>query len=101
MTTIEHLWDDVRAALDDALAITWDGCHKIYILMDAGQVEEFTSYGYEPLDVDDPDDAIDLLGRWYDQSCFLRFVSAISTHPDDPNLGYDQLIPQGAGEDDE
>jgi hypothetical protein len=32
MKTMEERWDDVEAALDSgAKAITWDGCHKIYI----------------------------------------------------------------------
>ena len=99
--SIEHLWDDVRVALDDAVGITWDGCHKIYLIMDLGQHAEFMSYGYEPIGVDDPDDALDILGRWWDQSCFLRFVTAVSTNTDDPNLGYHDLIPQGVEEDDE
>jgi len=100
MKTMTDRWDDVHTALDDSLAITWDGCHKIYLLLDMEQVTEFESYGYEPYGVDDTDEAFDIVKGWFAQSCFLRFVQAVATNHDDPNAGYRNLIPQGAEADD-
>lgn len=101
MIPMTQRWADVRRALDDTLAVTWDGCHKIYLILDRQQIREFDSYGYEMTHNDNPDDTLALLKEWYDASCFLRFVESVYTHPTDPNLGYTHLIPQGAEEDDQ
>jgi hypothetical protein len=34
--------------------------------------------------------------KWYDESCGLKFVSAVETNTADPNAGFESLIPQGA-----
>jgi hypothetical protein len=39
---------------------------------------------------------LDTLERWYDDSCSLRFINAVSTVDGDPNEGFTDLIPQGA-----
>lgn len=96
MITMTKRWDDVRAALDDTLAITFDGCHKIYLLLDEQQVREFREYEYDVEDVTDIDQALDALKDWYQMSCFLRFITAVRTNETDPNAGYEDLIPQGA-----
>ena len=36
-TTTHTRWDDVATAVEEAVSIAWDGCHKIYVLMDEGR----------------------------------------------------------------
>ena len=85
----------VRAALTTAKGIAWDTCHKIYVLMDDKQVRLMAFYEYDPLlAVTDPDKALETVQQWYEDSCGLRFVSAVSTVPGDPNKGFTDLIAQ-------
>jgi hypothetical protein len=87
-----------------AKAIAWDNCHKIYILMDDEQVELMRQYGYDPLITSDemtPEQMLEQVLDWYEDSCGLRFVNAVHTNPSDPNEGFIDIIPQGFGEDDE
>jgi hypothetical protein len=93
---MDDLWDDVRNALSEAKGMYWDGCHKIYLAMDDKEVDIFADYGY---DYHEPD--FDLLRVWFEQSCWLRFVNAVSYNEKDPNAGYEQLIPQFAFEEEE
>jgi len=73
-------WDTVEEALEDAVAITWDGCHKIYVLMDDGQVEVMRDYGYDPIvNVTESDVGLKQVKRWFDASCGLAFVSGIKS----------------------
>ena len=96
-------WDAVEMATKKAKAIVWDGCHKIYLAMDDKQVDLFRSYGYGVDDDDSvlitktstPGEMLTILRRWYEVSCFLKFVSAVYTDEDDPNAGFVNLIPQG------
>jgi hypothetical protein len=97
-------WEQVRAALADADSIAWDGCHKIYVTMDARQSGEMAAIGYDPLlKVDDADDALDTLQDWYARSCGLRFIQAIKTVPvtSDTNERFTDLIGQFDEDDDE
>ena len=94
-------WDLVEERLDDAKAITWDTCHKIYVLMDDAQVAETRGYGYgdEPDSFftnaeKSPSEMLTIVKKWFDESCGLRFVSAVSTNLEDPNLGFETLIGQ-------
>jgi len=81
-------WELVDDMCDNAVAMHWDGCHKIYLSMDDTQVITMEGWGYE---VFAPD--FNLLYSWYDHSCGLRFISAVFTH-DDPNKGFVSLIGQ-------
>ena len=36
----------IDTALESAVAIAWDGCHKIYVLMDEEQASLMLRYGY-------------------------------------------------------
>lgn len=36
--TMDRYWDDVADEVSSALAVTWDECHKIYVLMDDEQL---------------------------------------------------------------
>ena len=106
--TMDDRWADVQAYVCECKAITWDTCHKIYVLMDDAQVALMRSYGYD----DEPDafftsaqktpeEMFALLDKWYEKSCFLRFISAVETVKGDPNKGFTDLIEQGAEDEDE
>jgi hypothetical protein len=44
---------------------------------------------------------LDEIIRWYEDSCALRFVEAVTTNPADPNDGFITLIAQGEDDEDE
>lgn len=101
---------NVSVALADAKAIAWDTCHKIYVLMDDEQVIKSRGYGYgeEPnslftSDQMNPQQMLEVIKNWYEQSCALRFVDAVSTMPEgkDPNEGFETLIGQFDDENEE
>ena len=97
---------DVEIVLPHAKGIAFDGCHKIYVLMDKEQVEKMTGYGYGDdegsylLTADKMSKAemLDTLETWFADSCGLRFIHGVSSVPEgtDPNEGFTDLIPQGA-----
>jgi hypothetical protein len=90
-------FDLVRERLVDAKAIAWDDCHKIYLLMDDEQVELMREYRYDTLITKEektPEEMFDLLQEWFDDSCGLRFIQAVSTNYEDPNEGFESLIGQ-------
>jgi len=95
---------ETEMALKDAKGIAFDGCHKIYVLMDDAQMAKMATYGYgedegsylltaEKLS---KAEMLDTLERWYEDSCGLRFINGVSTVDGDPNEGYVDLIAQGA-----
>jgi hypothetical protein len=97
--------DKLTEALADAKALAWDGCHKIYILMDDEQANLTRSYGYGDGNGDsvfqwiehEPDGrarAAATLREWWDESCGLRFINTIRTVPGDPNDGFADIIAQ-------
>ena len=100
---MSKVWDDVeQVLLDGAKGIAFDGCHKIYILMDDEQMAEMKEFGYDPLisaEGNTPEELLETIRDWYEDSCSLRFVQAIHTNHDDPNAGFVSLI--GQGEDDD
>ena len=100
---MEHyLWGVVKGAVGSAKAITWDGCHKIYVLMDDQQVQQSEDWGYDPIiRVADTEEAVNTLKQWFDESCGLRFINAVSTVESNPNEGYKSLIGQFDFDDEE
>lgn len=95
----------IAEALESAVALAWDGCHKIYILMDDEQANLTRSYGYGSGDGDsefqwiehEPEGrnrAAATLRDWWDDSCGLRFINTIRTVPGDPNDGFADIIAQ-------
>jgi hypothetical protein len=95
----------IDEALESAVALAWDGCHKIYILMDDEQANLTRSYGYGSGDGDsvfqwiehEPEGrarAAATLREWWDESCGLRFINTIRTVPGDPNDGFADIIAQ-------
>jgi hypothetical protein len=97
-------WTDVEIVLPHAKAIAFDGCHKIYVLMDNEQVAKMTTYGYGDddgsylLTADKLSKAemLDTLEKWFADSCSLKFINAVSSVPEgtDPNEGFSTLIGQ-------
>ncbi len=95
----EAMWDMVEHYLYDAKGIAFDGCHKIYVLMDDEQMALMKEYGYDPLISSGDlthDEMLSTIMEWYENSCMLRFVDAVHTNNEDPNAGFVALIPQGA-----
>jgi len=89
--------DLVYERINDCKGIAWDTCHKIYILMDSEQVELMREYGYDPLITTDQmsaDEMFLLVEDWYDSSCSLRFIDAVSTNHINPNAGFETLVSQ-------
>jgi hypothetical protein len=68
--------------------------------MDEAEADWFRA-NYNSIVEGTPDELVAAVSKWYDESCFLRFVTAVKTNLVDPNAGYATLIPQGAEEDDE
>jgi hypothetical protein len=92
-------WDLVSDRIDEAKAIAWDTCHKIYLLMDDAQVEKMREYEYDPLITYNEmtnSEMFDTVKKWYEESCGLRFIEAVSTMPEgeDANLGFETLVGQ-------
>lgn len=102
MKTIEDHWRDVEDSTRDALLISWDSCHKIYLAMDLEQAAWFEKHyageNGEQSFRGTPAEMFEKIQEWWDNSCGLRFVSAVRTDHDSPNDGYMSLIPQFAEE---
>lgn len=61
-------------------SIAWDGCHKIYILMDSDQTDKMKGYGYTYLITRKSGADLDgTIEAWYRESCPLRFVQVVAT----------------------
>ena len=89
--------DLIYNRVNDCKGIAWDTCHKIYILMDSEQVDLMKGYGYDPLITTDQmstDEMFLLVEDWYDSSCSLRFIDAVSTNHINPNAGFETLVSQ-------
>jgi hypothetical protein len=101
---LDIYWGDVEDAVQDAHLIAWDTCHKIYLAMDEVQAEWFRENYAPDVVTGTPEHLLATLREWYENSCGLRFISAVTTNETDPNEGFESLIPQGADwgdEDDE
>lgn len=94
-------WDTVEEYINDAKGIAFDTCHKIYVLMDDQQMAQMKEYEYDPLISKDEMSSAEMLAtvqKWYEESCFLKFVEAVKTVEGDANEGFTTLIEQGASE---
>jgi hypothetical protein len=88
----------IKERVSEAKAIAFDTCHKIYLLMDDEQVELMREYEYDPLITNaeaTPEQMLVTLEEWYENSCGLRFIQAVSTNHINPNAGFEELIGQG------
>jgi len=87
----------VYCRISEAEGIAWDNCHKIYLLMDSEQVNLMRGYGYDLLVTADQmssDEMFELVENWYNSSCSLRFIQAVSTNHINPNAGFESLVSQ-------
>lgn len=93
------LFEPVEDALEDALLIAWDGCHKMYLAMDHEQADWFRQ-NYNGVHCDDrtftgtPKEMLNTLLAWWDESCGLKFINAVTTNHENPNAGFVSLISQ-------
>lgn len=88
---------DVDAWLADAKGIAWDTCHKIYILMDDEQMTLMEQYEYDPLISKaemDADQMLDEIVKWWEDSCGLRFIQAVTTYPEEGEEQFVDVIGQ-------
>ena len=83
----------VTEAVKDAKLVAFDGCHKIYVALDDHSAEMFKKNGYTVVKRE-PEAMLQIVKKWYRDSCSLRFVSSVMHNSVDPNLGYVDLIPQ-------
>lgn len=99
MIDTETVYQAVREFTDEAKAIAWDTCHKIYILMDDKQVELMRSYGYgnenDPdslitSDKLDPKEMATVAMLWYKKACGLKFIEAVYSD----NRGFISIVEQ-------
>jgi hypothetical protein len=100
------LFEPVEDALEDALLIAFDGCHKMYLAMDQEQADWFRD-NYNGTSCTDrtftgtPKEMLNTLLTWWDESCSLKFINAVTTNHENPNAGFVSLIGQGEWMDDE
>ena len=83
--------------VNEAHSITWDGCHKIYILMDEEQTNKVISYQYENIvkaSESNPYTMLAWVQDWYDSSCFLKFIDVVYTDENGADEFY-PLVAQG------
>jgi hypothetical protein len=97
---IPSLFVPVAEAMDEAILVAFDGCHKIYVAMDEVEADWFRESDYQICEAS-PEFMLVMVANWYKQSCPLKFVNAVRHNAENPNAGYTDLIPQGAGEEDE
>ena len=101
MKTLDELFAPVADAVEDALLIAFDGCHKIYVAMDEEQAYWFrTNYNSSNCSTHlnftgTPTEMLNTLHAWWDESCALKFIQSVTTDYDDPNRGFVNLIGQG------
>jgi hypothetical protein len=89
--------DELQDYLRDAKGIAWDTCHKVYILMDDKQMELMRTYEYDPLISSDQMSAsemFDTVVRWYEDSCGLRFIQAVTTIGSNGEEDFHEIIGQ-------
>lgn len=94
LTTKPDLFDSVKEEIHNAHLVAWDGCHKIYLAMDEIEAQWFLE-NYPEVVVADAETMLATVVKWYERSCWLRFVQAVAHNEEDPNLGYTTLIGQG------
>ena len=100
--TMEDYWLVVEDALQSADLIAFDGCHKIYLAMDVEQARWFRSEYTESVCetscnfTGSTQEMLQKIKHWWNDSCPLRFISAVETNEENPNAGFTDLIPQGA-----
>ena len=89
MTEHDELTNVIEDLASNAIAMTWDGCHKIYLITDEASLEETREMGYgeggtyllEKGDLGEGEEFESLAEATqfaYEHSCPLRFIHVIS-----------------------
>jgi len=94
---VSAVQDKINEGLIGATGVAWDGCHKIYILMNDEAWSNQSSYGYDQntefggsrLFLVSDVNAAQMLESWWHYSCGLRFITAITS------CTHHHIIPQG------
>jgi uncharacterized protein YgfB (UPF0149 family) len=101
---LEEGWAAVQEYVKDAVLIAFDECHKIYLAMDEEEAYFFRTT-YQPAVVESihstPEAMFATLEEWYEDSCGLKFISAVWHDDLDANDGFVDLISQFAGADED
>jgi len=93
---LDTAWDAVDEYAKDAILAAWDGCHKIYLAMDEYEADWFRKEYAEHIAEASDADLVETIVDWYEESCSLRFISAVWHNEADPNNGFVTLISQFA-----
>lgn len=99
-TNLNELFADVAGVMENAVLVSYDGCHKIYVAMDELEANWFRE-NYEYIFEGTPEEMLATVIGWYENSCFLRFVNAVSYNDDTAQTDFTTLVPQFADDDDE
>lgn len=109
LDTVDSYWA-IREYTETAKGIAFDGCHKIYVLMDDEQMALMKEYGYGEhnpnflisSDQLGPAEMATVAMMWYNDSCGLRFIQGVKTTDEtNSNEGFFNIIGQFEGNDDE
>ena len=108
LDTEETYWK-VREYTEEAKGIAFDGCHKIYVLMDDEQMALMKQYGYGEdnpnflvsSDQLNPAEMATVAVSWFNDSCGLKFIQAVSSYPTDPSEGFVDIVAQFEQNEDE
>jgi hypothetical protein len=93
-TTLTHPQAErLYGAIDNAILVAYDGCHKIYLALDEEQAEWFRG-NYDIIVEASSDMMLAAVERWWEDSCGLRFISGVRTNHADPNAGFTTIISQ-------
>lgn len=87
-------WEAVEEALPNAKLIAWEGCHKIYLAMDEIEEQWFIDRDDYETFTGDFDEMLAKLHEWFEASCGLRLINAVTHNATNPNAGFQQLIEQ-------
>ena len=105
--TFSEPWlTEVKKAVANAVSITWDNCHKIYVCTDEKSHDRQAEYSYSMERIDsegnlpDGTPAVDRLFEWFKNSCGLEFIQEIGGDGTG-NSDYSDVIGQGAYHEDE
>lgn len=78
MNKLDTLFDKVEAYIKDAHLVAWDGCHKTYLAMDENEASWFRNPESDYTVFEGtPSQMLSQVELWYEDSCSLRFVSAV------------------------
>lgn len=93
-------WDLVEEHIEEARLIAWDTCHKIYLALDDVEADWFRN-NYDCVVEGSPEEMMTTLRKWWDESCWLRFINGVRYTTPNANDGFIPLIEQGATDDDD